>query len=82
MGFFVYILKCSDDSFYTGCTNNLEKRVHEHNFHKKGAKYTKTRRPVVLVYTEEHETLAIARAREAHIKTWKRSQKEKLLLGI
>lgn len=76
--FFVYILKCSDNSLYTGCTNNLEKRVREHNTSKNGAHYTKIRRPVVLKYHEEYETLLEARGREAEIKRMERAEKEKL----
>ena len=52
---YTYIVKCSDGSLYTGWTNNLEKRIQAHN-EGKGAKYTKTRLPVELVYFEEFET--------------------------
>lgn len=76
--FTVYILQCSDNTYYVGCTNNLEKRVHEHNHHKKGAHYTKMRRPVVLKYSESFTTLSEARRREATLKKWKKQQKEKL----
>lgn len=74
----VYILKCSDDTLYTGSTIDLTKRLKEHNEQKNGAKYTKARRPVVLVYKEECKTFAQVRAREAEIK--RMSRKEKLLL--
>ncbi len=74
----VYILKCSDSTLYTGSTVDLVKRVQEHNKSKNGAKYTRARRPVVLVYQEKCKTLAVARAREAEIKNMIR--KEKLLL--
>ncbi len=76
---FVYILKCADKSLYTGCTNNLEKRLEEHNNSKKGARYTKARRPVKLIYQERFRTLHRARAREAEIKSWPREKKLDLI---
>jgi putative endonuclease len=79
MIFSVYILKCADSTYYVGCTNNLEKRFREHNTSKNGAHYTKIRRPVVLVYKEEYETLREARGREAALKRLPRSKKELLL---
>ena len=74
-----YILRCSDDTLYVGCTNNIEKRLHEHNHAKAGAHYTKIRRPVVLVYSEKHRTLSKARSREAALKRLSRTQKLQLL---
>ncbi|MBP9719194.1 MAG: GIY-YIG nuclease family protein [Candidatus Levybacteria bacterium] len=76
---YVYILECSDTTYYTGCTNDLEKRIKEHNTSKKGAKYTKMRRPVVLKYTEIFATLGEARSREAEIKKLPRNKKIKLV---
>lgn len=78
MPYFVYILHCADNTYYTGCTNNLEKRLREHNNSKQGAHYTKIRRPVALVYKEEYHTLAEARKRETEIKALKREEKETL----
>lgn len=75
----VYILRCTDDSLYTGCTNDIEKRVREHNTGKAGAKYTRARRPVQLVYTERYRTLAKGRRREAEIKKLSRADKLKLI---
>ena len=75
----VYILKCNDDSFYTGCTNNIEKRVRQHNESKLGAHYTKLRRPVALIYSEVFKTLKKARQREAEIKSWDRRKKIDLI---
>lgn len=72
-----YILKCSDNSLYTGWTNDIEHRVKMHN-EGKGAKYTRGRGPVKLVYLEEFETKQEAMSREAKIK--RLSRKEKLLL--
>ncbi len=76
--FSVYILQCSDKTYYVGCTNNLNKRFSEHNFSKRGAHYTKIRRPVVLRYFEHFSTLSKARSREAEIKRWKRQEKEEV----
>ena len=72
---YTYIVKCSDGSLYTGWTNNLEKRIKDHNAGR-GAKYTKARRPVVLVYKEEFPTKQEAMKREWEIK--RLSRKEKL----
>lgn len=77
--FFCYILECADGTYYVGCTNNLEKRLKEHNNSKSGAHYTKIRRPVVLKYSEVFDTLLGARRREAEIKRWKREKKESLI---
>ncbi len=74
-----YILKCSDGTLYAGSTNNLEKRLHEHNNAKNGAHYTKIRRPVELIHSEEFATYAEARAREAEIKRMSRSEKLDLI---
>lgn len=78
MAFFVYILKCSDGTYYTGCTNNLERRIRQHNNSKKGAHYTKIRRPVSLKYSEIFTTLLEARRREAEIKKYPRNKKLEL----
>ena len=74
---YVYILRCGDASLYTGWTNNLEKRVKAHS-NGKGAKYTKARLPIELVYFEEFEDKIEAMRREYAIK--KLTRKEKLLL--
>ncbi|OGG60068.1 hypothetical protein A3C86_03265 [Candidatus Kaiserbacteria bacterium RIFCSPHIGHO2_02_FULL_49_16] len=75
MTHFTYILLCADKTLYVGCTNNLEKRLKEHNELKGGAHYTKIRRPVILKHYERFRSLAKARAREAEIKRWTRKQK-------
>lgn len=75
---YTYILQCSDGSLYCGWTNNLEKRVNSHNAGT-GAKYTKCRRPVILVYYETFETKEEAMRREYAIKQLSRAQKEKLI---
>lgn len=79
MPYFVYILECADKSLYTGCTNNLSKRLKQHNNSKSGAHYTKLRRPTILKYSETFKTLKKARAREAEIKTWPREKKLELI---
>lgn len=73
--YFLYILECADGTLYVGSTNNLEKRLHEHNELKSGAHYTKIRRPVVLKYKEELPTLSDARKREIEVKKWTRQKK-------
>lgn len=75
---YTYILRCSDGSLYTGWTNNLEGRIKMHNSGK-GAKYTRSRGPVELVYFEEFLTKNEAMGREAAIKKMKRSEKLKLI---
>ena len=79
MSYYTYILECSDNSLYVGCTNNLVKRIKQHNELKCGAHYTKIRRPVVLKYFEEFRTLKEARHREAEIKSWHREKKLNLI---
>jgi len=75
----VYMVKCSDDSLYTGVSNDVEKRVTAHNLGK-GARYTRGRGPVKLIYTEECPDKSRASIREAEIK--KMSRKEKFLLAF
>lgn len=75
---YTYIVRCSDDTLYTGWTNNLEKRIETHN-NKKGAKYTKTRSPVTLEYYETFENKIEAMSREYMIKKMTRKQKEELI---
>ncbi len=77
---FTYILKCSDGSFYTGSTKNLEKRLleHEHGF---GANHTKKRLPIKLVYYEEYSRIDDAFYREKQIQGWGRLKKISLING-
>lgn len=75
---FTYIVRCSDGSLYTGWTTDLDKRIRAHN-EKKGAKYTKTRTPVELVYFEEKASKVEAMQREAAIKKLPKSKKEELV---
>jgi putative endonuclease len=75
---YTYILRCADGTLYTGWTNDIEKRLAAHNAGK-GAKYTKPRLPVELVYFETHETKEEAMSREYAIKQLTRTQKETLI---
>ena len=77
--YFVYILKCADETLYTGIATELERRIEEHNSSDKGAKYTRTRRPVKLVYSESYPDRSAASKREYEIKK-KMSRAEKLKL--
>ncbi len=79
MSFTVYIAKCSDNTLYTGYTKDASQRIIEHNTSDKGAKYTRARRPVSLVYKEEFNTLSEALVREHQIKKLSRQQKIKLI---
>lgn len=79
---FTYILECSDGSLYVGSTTDLKRRLEEHNNSKRGAHYTKIRRPVVLKYAEKFKTLSGARKKEVEIKSWKREKKLKLIGSI
>ena len=80
--FYFYILRCRDNTLYCGQTNDLEKRLKQHNEdNKKGAKYTKGRRPVALVYSEVFSTLKAARSREAEVKKLTKGKKEVLVKG-
>ncbi len=78
---YVYIVKCSDGSYYTGWTTDLDKRIKAHNAGVRGAKYTRGRRPVTLVYYEEYETSKEAQSREWHIKQLNRKEKEQLIMS-
>lgn len=78
---FTYIVECSDGTLYTGWTNHLEERMKTHN-EGKGAKYTRPRLPVRLVYYETFATKQEAMKREYAIKQLKRGEKEKLIEGF
>jgi putative endonuclease len=78
MPYFVYILLCQDDSYYTGSTNDVEKRFKDH-LTGKGARYTKSHKPVKIVYREKFATKSEALKREAEIKSWPRKKKENLI---
>ena len=79
-GWVVYILRCADDTLYTGITNDLKKRLAAHS-DGKGAKYTRGRGPVKLLYSERRKTKGAALKREAAIKKMSRISKLKLASG-
>jgi putative endonuclease len=79
MSHFVYILRCADDTLYIGSTPDLDRRLYAHNHLKSGARYTSSRRPVTLLYSEQYDTLHEARVREARLKKLTRAQKLALI---
>ncbi len=79
MVYYVYIVQCSDNSLYTGITVDLERRIYEHNSSDKGAKYTKIRRPVFLVYDEKCDNRSSALKREYAIKKLTRTEKLRII---
>jgi len=78
--FYCYIVECADRSFYLGVTNDPAQRVQYHN-EGKGSEWTAARRPVRLVWTEEHATLSSARKRENQLKRWSHAKKVALIGG-
>ena len=76
---FVYILRCADNSLYTGITVDLARRLSEHNFSPLGAKYTRGRRPVKLVYQEKCASRSMAAKKEREIKSLDKSEKESMI---
>jgi putative endonuclease len=76
---YIYILRCSDNSLYTGVTTDCSRRLHEHNHTTRGAKYTRARRPVTLTYREAAADRSTAQRREAQIKRLSAPQKEALI---
>ncbi len=77
--YYLYILQCADDSLYTGITVDVDRRLSEHNDSKLGAKYTKARRPVVLVYAKEFVDRSTASKEENRIKQLSRAEKLELI---
>jgi putative endonuclease len=78
MAYVVYIVECADGTLYTGLTTNLERRIAEHNSSRLGARYTRSRRPVICIYAEVVGTRSIAAKREIAIKRLPRSKKLEL----
>jgi putative endonuclease len=76
---YVYILKCSDETYYTGVSSNPELRLRQHNFGFDKEAYTYSRRPVELVYCEKFSDYLLAIAWEKRIKRWSRKKKEALI---
>ncbi|MBI3573039.1 MAG: GIY-YIG nuclease family protein [Candidatus Kerfeldbacteria bacterium] len=79
--YYLYILKCADGTLYTGMTTNPKRRVSEHNTSDRGAKYTRTRRPVKLVYAKRFHNRSNAGKAEARIKRLSRREKLRLVSG-
>jgi len=71
----MYVVLCADRSLYCGVTTDLTRRLHEHNSSSRGAKYTRARRPVTLVYQEPHSTRSTAQSAEARFKRLSRAKK-------
>ncbi len=78
---YFYLARCADDSLYAGICVDLEARFEKHNTGK-GAKYTRSRRPVELVYHEQLESHSAALKREVEVKKWRREQKQQLVDGV
>ncbi len=78
---YVYILKCSDDSYYTGITSNLTERLESHKTGKYKGSYTSTRRPLTLEFYVEFTDITLAISTEKQIKKWSRLKKEALING-
>ena len=81
MNYYAYIVECADGTYYCGYTTDLEKRMNTHNAGK-GAKYTRPRLPVVLVYFEEFDSKEKAMSREWHLKQLTHAEKRTLALGF
>ena len=81
MPHFFYLARCADESLYAGTCVDLDARLEKHNAGT-GAKYTRSRRPVRIVYSEEFPTISEARRREAEVKQWAKSEKEQLIESV
>ena len=82
MGWIVYIVRCSDGTYYTGIASDLSRRLWEHNTDNKlGSRFVRTRRPVILVYKEIAQSRSAALKRESEIKGWSRKKKKDLITG-
>ena len=80
--YYFYILRCSDNSLYSGITKDLTKRLKEHNSAQgRGAKYTRSKRPVIMVYSEKMSSKGVALKKEAEVKKWPKAKKEKFILN-
>ena len=77
--YFLYIIKCSDQTLYTGITTNLERRQEEHNSSTLGARYTRSRRPVELVYFKRFNNRSLASKEESRVKKLSRSKKLEMI---
>ena len=77
--FYFYIVRCADDSLYSGITTDLKRRVEEHNSDKLGARYTRSKQPVQLIYNETFSSKSLALKREWEVKKMTKKEKELLL---
>jgi len=77
--YYLYILKCVDKTFYTGITIDLSRRIGEHNFSNLGAKYTRSRRPVKLIYSKKFRNRSSASKEEARIKALSKKEKSEMI---
>jgi len=82
MSWFLYVLQCNDGTYYTGITTNITRRLNEHNTSSRGAKYTKTRRPVEVVYRTRFKDRSSAQKAEYKFKRLTRKQKEEIINEI
>ena len=80
MPYYFYLARCADGSLYCGSCVDIQARESKHN-DGKGAKYTRSRRPIKIIYHEEFAALVGARRREAQVKTWSKAEKENLMAG-
>lgn len=80
--YYLYLLRCADDTLYTGITTDLARRVTEHNTSPVGAKYTRARRPVTLIYSRRFRTRSNALREEARVKRLSRSEKILLIESL
>ena len=76
---YLYVVRCADGSLYTGVTTNLARRLHEHNFTKRGAKYTRSRRPVEMVWSKEYHDRSSAQSAEYNFKKLVHKQKLEII---
>ncbi len=77
--YYLYIVKCADKTLYTGITVDLPRRIKEHNFTRRGAKYTRARRPVKLIYSKKFRNRSLASKAEYKIKKLSKQEKEKII---
>lgn len=78
--YYFYLLRCDDKTLYCGQTKNLKRRIEEHNSNNsKSSKYTRSRRPVKLIYFEKYPTIQLAMKRERQVKKWPKEKKEELV---
>jgi len=80
--YYLYLLQCSDKTLYTGITVDLKRRVSEHNSSKLGAKYTRARRPVKLVYSKKFKNRSLASKAESEVKSLSRADKLKIIKNL